>query len=254
MNMDVTERVQTSAALEKALQEIKQRNEALRASEHNLNLIINTIPALAWSARPDGSAEFFNQHYLDYVGLSAEQVKNWGWTAAVHPDDLNDLAGSWQSIMASGKQGESEARLRRFDGEYRWFLFRANPLRDESGNIVKWFGINTDIEDRKRAEEALRRSEGYLLEAQRISQPGSWKLDLASGTVTASPQMLRTYGVEPDEDKSIFEFWLSRNHPEDQKRMLELFERSKIQKTDYAADYRIVLPDGAIKHLHTIGH
>jgi PAS domain-containing protein len=88
------EQVQTREALEKALQEIKQRNEALRASERNLNLIINTIPALAWSAGPDGSADFFNQHYLEFVGLSAEQVKDWGWTAAVHPDDLNGLAGS----------------------------------------------------------------------------------------------------------------------------------------------------------------
>jgi PAS domain S-box-containing protein len=251
---DVTEQVQTRAALEKALEEIEQRNEALRASEHGLNLIINTIPALAWSARPDGSAEFFNQHYLDYVGLSAEQVENWGWAVAVHPDDLNGLVVSWQSIMASGKQGESEARLRRFDGEYRWFLFRANPLRDESGNIVKWFGINTDIEDRKHAEDKLRNSEASLLEAQRISQTGSWRLDLSSGTVTASPQMFRTYGVEPDEDKSIFELWFSRSHPEDQKRMLEIFERSRIQKTSYAADYRIVLPDGAIKHIHTTGH
>src|ERR1700678_3189571 len=135
------EQVQTTTALEKALEELKRRNDALRASEHKLELTINAIPALVWSARPDGSAEFFNQHYLDYVGLSAEQVKDWGWTVAVHPDDLNRLAGSWQSIMASGKQGECEARLRRFDGEYRWFLFRANPLRDESGNIVKWFGI-----------------------------------------------------------------------------------------------------------------
>jgi PAS domain S-box-containing protein len=152
---DVTKQVQSEKTLEMALQEIKRRNEALRASEHNLDLIINTIPALTWSARPDGSAEFFNQHYLEYVGLSAEQVKDWGWTVAVHPDDLNGLAGSWQSIMSSGERGESEARLRRFDGEYRWFLFRANPLCDESGNIVKWFGINTDIEDRKVAEQRL---------------------------------------------------------------------------------------------------
>ena len=251
---DVTEQVKTATALEKALQEIKRRNEALRGSEHTLNLIINTIPALVWSARPDGSAEFFNQHYLKYVGLSAEQVKDWGWTVAVHPGDLPSLTGTWKSIMTSGDAGEAEARLRRFDGEYRWFLFRANPSFDESGNIVKWFGINTDIEDRKRAEEKLRRSEAYLLEGQRISQTGSWKFDLASGTVTASPQMFRIYSVKPDEDSSTPEFWLSRNHPEDQKRMLELFERSKIQKTDYAADYRIVLPDGAIKHLHTIGH
>src|ERR1700678_2508390 len=161
---DVTKQVQTEKALEIALQELKRRNEALRASEHNLDLIINTIPALAWSARPDGSAEFFNQHYLEYVGLSAEQVKDWGGTVAVHPDDLNGLAGSWQSIMASGERGESEARLRRFDGEYRWFLFRANPLCDKSGNIVKWFGINTDIEDRKVAEQRLQNENIVLRE------------------------------------------------------------------------------------------
>lgn len=126
---DVTEQVKTQTALEKALQEIKRRNEALRGSEQSLNLIINTIPALVWSARPDGSAEFFNQHYLEYVGLSAEQVKDWGWTVAVHPGDLPGLTGTWKSIMASGEAGEAEARLRRFDGEYRWFLFRANGER-----------------------------------------------------------------------------------------------------------------------------
>ena len=177
---DVTEQVKTETALEKALQEIKRRNEALRGSELSLNLIINTIPALVWSARSDGSAEFFNQHYLEYVGLSAEQVKDWGWTVAVHPGDLPSLTATWKSMMASGEAGEAEARLRRFDGEYRWFLFRANPLFDESGNIVKWFGINTDIEDRKRAEEALRRSEGYLVEAQRLTHTGSWAWNVST--------------------------------------------------------------------------
>jgi PAS domain S-box-containing protein len=234
-------------ALQNALVEIK-------SSESRLQMAIDTIPALAWSARPDGSAEFFNQRYLHYVGLPAEQVKNWGWTVTVHPDDLNSLAGSWQSIMASGKQGESEARLRRFDGEYRWFVFRVNPLRDEFGNIVTWFGINTDIEDRKRAEETLRRSEHDLLEAQRISHTGSWKHQVRLGTVTVSPEVFRIFGVKPDEDMSTTDFWLSRNHPEDQKRIQELFERCEIEKKDYEADYRIVLPGGAIKHLHAIGH
>ena len=232
----------------------KRAEEALRANEHDLNLIINTIPVLSWSARPDGSADFFNQLYLDFVGLSLEQTQGWGWTAAVHPDDLNGLAGLWQSIMASGKAGEAEARLRRFDGEYRWFLFRANPLRDESGNIVKWFGVNTDITERKRAEEELRRSEASLLEAQRLSHMGSWRHDVASGTVIVSPEIYRIFGVQPYEDTSSAEFWLSRNHPEDQQRIQEYFEKCEIQKTEYESDYRIVLPDGTIKHLHAVGH
>jgi PAS domain S-box-containing protein len=111
-----------------------------------------------------------------------------------------------------------------------------------------------DVTERKRAEEKLRCSEADLLEAQRISQTGSWKFDVLSGTVAVSPEVFRIFGVKPDEDASSPEFWLNRNHPEEQKRVRELFERSIIQKTDYDADYRIVLPDGTIKHLHAIGH
>jgi PAS domain S-box-containing protein len=134
------------------IEDRKRAEEALRSVERNLDQIINTIPALAWSARPDGSAEFFNQQYLDFVGLSAEQASGWGWTSALHPDDSIELANAWQRIMTSEEPGEAEGRMRGHDGEYRWFLFRTSPLRDEKGNIVKWYGINTDIDDRKRAE------------------------------------------------------------------------------------------------------
>jgi PAS domain S-box-containing protein len=137
------------------IDDLKRAEDALRASERSLELIVNTIPALAWSARPDGRAEFFNQHYLNFTGLSAAEASGWGWTVAVHPEDVNQLAASWQRIMASNASGEAEARLRQYDGCYRWFVFRANPLRDETGTIVKWYGVNIDIEDRKRAEAEL---------------------------------------------------------------------------------------------------
>jgi PAS domain S-box-containing protein len=127
----------------------------VKTPEDQLRAIIDTIPTLAWSADPDGSAEFFNRRWLDYAGISIEEARNWGWTAAVHADDRNRLADYWQSILASGQPGEIEARLRRFDGEYRWFLFRAEPLRDDLGDITRWYGANTDIEDRKRAEALL---------------------------------------------------------------------------------------------------
>jgi formate hydrogenlyase transcriptional activator len=252
---DVTEQVKTATALEKALQEIKRRNEALRGSEHSLNLIINTIPALVWSARPDGSAEFFNQHYLEYVGLSAEQVKDWGWTVAVHPGDLPSLTGTWRSIMASGEAGEAEARLRRFDGEYRWFLFRANPLFDESGNIVKWFGINTDIEDRERAEDALRRSEGYLTEAQRLTRTGSWAWNVAtSQRVHWSQENYRMFGFDPKLGLPSDEAMSRRIHPDDLDRVRrEAFPKRTAEGSRFDVEYRIVLPDGAIKHLHSVG-
>jgi len=129
--------------------------EALRRSEEYLRLTIDTIPILAWCSRPDGANEFLNQRWLDYTGLSIEAARDWGWKVAIHPEDLSRLLDVWHKLLASGEPGEWEARLRRFDGVYRWFLFRAEPLFDETGNIVKWYGTNTDIDDRKWAEAVL---------------------------------------------------------------------------------------------------
>src|ERR1700680_2301687 len=116
---------------------------------------VDAIPALAWSARPDGSAEFLNRRWLDYTGLSAEEASDWGWAAALHTEDRDRLMDFWRHLLDSGEAGEIEARLRRHDGDYRWFLLRVEPVRDNHGNIFKWYGANTDIEDRKRAEALL---------------------------------------------------------------------------------------------------
>ena len=141
------------------IEDRKQAEEARRASERKLAAIINTIPTLAWSAGSDGSADFVNRRWLEYTGLSAEQAQGWGWGTAIHPDDVNGLVKFWQAALIAGVPVEVEARMRRFDGAYRWFLFRANPLRDESGKVLKWYGTNIDIEDRKRVEEGVRARE-----------------------------------------------------------------------------------------------
>ena len=137
----------------------KKAEEALQSAERNLAAIINTIPTTAWTTRPDGYCDFLNQVWLEYAGMSAEQAEGWGWAEAIHPDDRENLVDEWQSCLVSGTPVDTEARIRRFDGSYRWFLFRANPLRDESGKIVKWYGTTIDIEDRKQREETLRASE-----------------------------------------------------------------------------------------------
>src|SRR6202162_258082 len=129
--------------------------EALKRSQEYLRLTIDTIPTFAWCNRPDGSNEFLNQRWLDYTGLSIEAARDWGWKVAIHPEDLPRLLHVWQTLLASGEPGELETRLRRFDGVYRWFLFRFEPLFDETGNIVKWYGTNTDIDSRKWAEAVL---------------------------------------------------------------------------------------------------
>ncbi len=167
----------------------------LREREHESREIVDSIPAMAWSAHADGTPEFFNRQYLDYVGLSAKDVSAWGWTGTVHPDDIDQFVAAWQRSIASGLPGEAEARVRRGDGEYRWFLQRAKPLRDEAGNIAKWYGINTDIEARKRAETELRRAYDSFTQAQRLSQTGSFITDLHEQH-TWSEEAHRILGLE----------------------------------------------------------
>src|SRR6202048_4614023 len=101
----------------------------------NVRIVVDAIPTLAWSAEADGSTTFFNQRWLDYTGLSAEEARDWGWTVALHPDDLNGVVDYWRSVLASGEPGEIEGCLRRFDGVYRWFLFRATPSVDNDGRL-----------------------------------------------------------------------------------------------------------------------
>ena len=141
--------------------------EEHKLSEVKFRTIIDTIPVIAWYALSDGSGEFWNRRWHDYTGLSLETARGWGWRAAIHPEDLEKLERRWRADLASGQAGSVEGRLRRFDGEYRWFLLRASPLRDASGKILRWYGTNTDIDDRKRAEEELQRSEAFLAEGQK---------------------------------------------------------------------------------------
>jgi PAS domain S-box-containing protein len=124
--------------------------------ETELSRVVDAILGFVWTALPDGHVDFVNQRWCEYTGLGIDAACGRGWQTAIHPEDLPELLERWRSILASGEAGELEARLRRFDGEYRWFLFRTSPLANASGLVVKWCGLNTDIEDRRRAEEARR--------------------------------------------------------------------------------------------------
>jgi PAS domain S-box-containing protein len=138
------------------IEDRKRAEERARQADWERRIAIDTIPALLWSTLPDGSSDFNNQRWLEYTGLSADQAEGWGYTDVIHPDDYERLIPKWAAAFATGELIEDEARLRRADGQYRWFLHRAVPLRDEEGSILKWYGTSTDIEDLKRAEDVLR--------------------------------------------------------------------------------------------------
>jgi PAS domain S-box-containing protein len=144
--------------------ERKRAEEAARRSEKALREVIETIPAMVWSALPDGNADFFNQRWQEFTGLSLEKSLGWDWEAPIHPEDVERYVGKWRASIATGQPFEDEVRFRRVaDGEYRWFLDIGVPLRDEQGNVLKWYGVVTDIDDRKRGE-ALLAGEKRILE------------------------------------------------------------------------------------------
>src|ERR1700732_4437034 len=353
----------------------------------DIRLVVDTIPTLAWSARPDGSAEFFNQRWLDYTGLSAKQALGSGWQLAIHPDHLPRILETFREALNSVKPYEVEGRFRRFDGEFRWFLFRGSPLRDRSGKVAKWYGTNTDLEERKRAEDALRRSEerwrsvfensaigvaltdhngrflatnhvfqamvgyteeelravdlldlthedyrqanwtlitelvegkrrqfqiekkyrlkdgssiwvsdnvslvpgtervprfimalseditqrkraeeallrseGYLAEAQKLTHTGSWAAQVPQmenvywSNVYWSKEMYRIFGIDPGPTPPSPKEFARQLHPEDAPYHTGVVEQAIRDRTDFETDYRLLLPNGAAKYIHVVGH
>ena len=227
----------------------KRAQEALAASERDL--IINTIPTAAWTTRPDGYCDFLNQVWLDYAGMTAEQAQGWGWAEAIHPDDREKLVEDWQSCLASGTPVDTEARIRRFDGSYRWFLIRGNPLKDEGGNILKWYGTCVDIEDRKRVEEALHARE--LSWRQIVDNiPGLVATMGAMGEVEfLNRQTLEYFGKTTEELKD----WalISAVHPNDLPRVIEARKKSIETGQIYEVEHRCQRADGVYRWFQVRG-
>ena len=231
----------------------KQAEDALLTSERSFASIINTIPTLAWSARPDGCCDFLSQGWLEFTGLTTEQAHGWGWLNAFHPDDRDRLTQNWQSAIATGVYVDTEARLCRRDGVYRWTMIRANPWRAESGSCVKWYGTNTDIDDRKRAEEQMQRSEAFLAEAQHLTRVGSFAWCVSTGEIRWSEQLYRIFEVQPG-TKLTTALIGERIHPNDLTITADTIERANRAESYLENEHRIVMRDGSIKRLHFVAH
>src|SRR5258707_8854833 len=244
---------ETTGKLRDLHETLRNREEVLRQSEHRLRTTIDTIPVMAWVAGGDGDLQIHNQGWLAYTGLPQEQLLGHGWRAAVHPDDLPGLDDHWRAALASVEPAEHETRFRRFDGEYRWFLFRGGPLRDNMGDILKGDGKNTDIHDRKLAENGHPPRQAYFAEAQKLSDAHSWAWDVSSKRIFWSAETFRIFGLDPTTTTPTLEIFLQRIHPDDRAFVADAErELSKGNAAEY--DYRVVLPDNPIKYVRIVGH
>ena len=229
------------------------RIRQLKGQEKRLRDVVETIPAMTFTALSDGSNTFVNKRWTEYTGLSVEQSSGAGWQRAIHPEDLVRHSEKWRISVATGQLFEDEARFRRAtDGEYRWFLVRGVPLRDQHGNIVKWYGTLTDIEDSKRAGEALQRSELYLREGQRLAHTGSWAFNSA-GFDYWSSELFRIYGLDPSGKPPTVEEYLDLVHPEDRAFMKQGIAKMLDDHLAFDFTKRIVRPDGEIRHVRCVG-
>ncbi|HEV7719416.1 MAG TPA: PAS domain S-box protein [Arsenicitalea sp.] len=224
-----------------------------KETERRIQQIIDTVPAFIWTSRADGTINFLNKRCLDYDGLTLEQALATGWGGQLHPDDYANSRSRWLAALAEKRPYEAEARTRRFDGQYRWFLSRAFPLLDQSGQILGWYGSETDIHDRRLAEEKLQHSEANLLEAQRLSHSGSFVRNVATGELLWSDEMFRIFGYDPAVTTPTVELLLDRVHPEEREVVRERIERAQ-DRTDPSFDeeYRLQMPDGTIKYIRNL--
>src|SRR5713226_4585629 len=225
----------------------------------NAQLLVDSIPALIHTARPDGYLDYFNQPWLEYLGVTLDKVAGWNWTAFIHPEDVDGILTKWRACLATGEIFEYETRVRRANREYRWMFHRKVPLRDANGNIVKWYGSSMDIHERKTAEEQLRRnaeelqrSEFYLAEGQRLAHMGSWAFD-PDGFYYWSPELFRMHGLDSASKPPSVQEYLDCVHPQDRESMANLIKGVLAKASPFDATKRIVRPDGEVRYIRCVG-
>ena len=175
--------------------------------------VVDALPGLVWTALANGHIEYLNRRWCEFTGLGVDELRGQAWQRTVHPDDLSQLLERWHAMLKSGKPGDMEARLRRFDGEYRWFAFRASPLIDESGEVLRWHGLNVDVEDRRRAEQRQRvREERFQLIVDGF--PAIVSLRTPSGDLEHVNRRFMEYSGETLETLKA-KPWHSTWHPDD---------------------------------------
>jgi PAS domain S-box-containing protein len=229
----------------------KRIEEAVQKSEEQFRTMANAMPQLAWMANPDGWIFWYNQGWYDYTATTPQQMEGWGWQSVHDPVRLPEVMERWQASIATGEPFEMTFPLRNAQAEFRSFLTRVAPIKDASGKVLRWFGTNTDIEERQRAELALRESEALLKQAQHTAHMGNWRY-YPDGTVTWSDEMYELYKL-PRNVPVTYAAVVSVIHPEDRQRSRNAFLQClQSPASDFQDEHRVVWPDGQVRHLFSI--
>ncbi len=223
--------------------ESKQGEAALRQSEARFRQLADAMPQIVWAAGPDGTLDYYNRRWFEYIDLPAEAFEQARWDRYIHPDDLQRAYDAWGEALRSGKPYGIEFRVRRADGQYRWFLVRALPIRDADGRITRWFGTCTDIEDQKQTEAALRLSREQMEIVVKGANVGVWYCPLPFDKLIWDEKVKEHFHLAADAEVTIDTFY-ERLHPDDRERTKKAIDISIGLRKPYDIDYRTVSPDG----------
>lgn len=235
------------------IEDRKRAEKALAERERESRFIVDGIAGMIAIFSPDGVLEGGNQQILDYFRLPLADLNDWSTNGITHPDDLQLCIDNFMSSIATGEPYDYETRFRRFDGVYRWFQLRGLPLRDADGNIVRWYGLLTDIDDRKRVEEQLRRSEAFLADAQRLSKTGSFSLKIGADVVTCSEETYRIFGLEPSVRATLDDLF-RRLHPDSLAVVEQVLDQTRTGLSDFDFEIRLLMQDESVKNVHVLAH
>jgi PAS domain S-box-containing protein len=235
------------------IEDQKRSEEALREGERESRLIVDTIPGLVAALTPAGEVDLVNHQLVEYCGQGLEAMKQWGTNGTVHAEDLPRIGPIFAQSIVDGEPYDFEARIRRFDGVYRWFQIRGLPLRDSNGRLVRWYVLLSDIDERKRAEEALTRSEAFMTEGQHLARVGNFAWRIATDEIVWSEQLYRIYELEIGVPVTL-ELIRTRVHPEDLTLLEKMVEHARDGGRDFEWHYRLLMPDHSLKYLHAVAH
>ena len=239
--------------LEKEIAVRKRVEESLRESELFFRQLLESIPGMVFTTRADGYCDYQSQQWVDFTGVPMIKHLGDGWKKLLHPDDQARASAAWCAAVEDRAPYDLEYRVRRHDGEYEWFKVRSRPIRNEAGEVVRWFGTALNIDQMLKTQEIIRQQEERLRLALAAAQMASWDWHVQSGDVVWNDTHYRMLGYEPGEVQPSYQAWADRVHPEDRAAVQSLIQQCMVEKRLYTAEFRTLWPDGTIRWLEGRG-